>query len=131
MRRSWKLFVKAQSKIESAEFQWIIDPIDGTTNFTRRIPLFSTEIALVKNGNFILGVSNAPALKEMLYAEKGKGAYSGDKRIHVSNVKQLKESYCSTGSLKYFVQNKQGKNLFSLVNNIRRHRIFGDFLEQY
>ncbi|MBT6691350.1 inositol monophosphatase [Candidatus Parcubacteria bacterium] len=115
-----------QSK-NNSEYQWIIDPIDGTTNFTRGIPFFSTEIALMKNGKFILGVSNAPALQEMLYAEKGKGAYKDSQKISVSNIKNIKEAYSSTGSLKYFVRNKQDKNLSHLNNDIRRHRIFGDF----
>jgi histidinol-phosphatase len=56
----------------NSEFQWVIDPLDGTKNFTHHIPFFATEIALRKNGEFIVGVSNAPLLNEgeCLYAEK-------------------------------------------------------------
>lgn len=68
------------------EYLWIIDPIDGTRNYIREIPLFATEIALMKNGELILGVSNAPALKELMYAEKGFGAYLNDELVKVSEV---------------------------------------------
>ena len=55
---------------------WIIDPIDATKNYIRKIPIFGTQIALMKGDDLILGVSNAPLLNELLYAEAGKWVLS-------------------------------------------------------
>ena len=56
---------------EAAEYTWVIDPIDGTKSYMRGLPYFATELALVKQGEIIVGISNAPVLKKLLYAAKG------------------------------------------------------------
>lgn len=78
-------------------FQWIIDPIDGTTNFSHGYPFFAISIGLKKNDSMVAGVVHAPLLREMYSAEKGKGAFLNDKRISVSAVKSLKKSMLATG----------------------------------
>lgn len=113
--------------IRNEEYLWIIDPIDGTKNYMRKIPLFATQIALVKDGELILGVSNAPALKELMYAEKGSGAYCNGHRIRVSTIKDLNKSYMLFGGVEYFEQHNSFKNLVSLINNTQGHRGIGDF----
>jgi histidinol-phosphatase len=113
--------------IKKKEYLWIIDPIDGTKNYIRKIPLFATQIALIKNGELILGLSNAPALKELMYAEKGKGAYCNGRRIQVSTIRELDKSYMLFGGVKYFEQHNMLKNLLSLINNTQGHRGIGDF----
>lgn len=113
--------------IEKKDYLWIIDPIDGTKNYLRKIPLFATQIALMKRGKLILGVSNAPLLKEMLYAEKGSGAYFNGSKIQVSPIKELDESYMLFGGVEYFKKYGLLKNLISLIENTRGHRGIGDF----
>ncbi|MCL4365843.1 inositol monophosphatase [Patescibacteria group bacterium] len=63
---------------------WVIDPLDGTTNFSRNIPFFSTSVALVKDDTVVLGVTFNPLSNELFYAEKGKGAYLNGNQINVS-----------------------------------------------
>ncbi len=68
-----------------SEYTWFIDPVDGTHNFMKGIPLFGVNIALMKNEEIILGVMNLPALDMFLVAEKGKGCFINDKKVHVSD----------------------------------------------
>jgi myo-inositol-1(or 4)-monophosphatase len=74
-----------------SEFNWIIDPIDGTSNFMHGIPHFAISIALEKNGEIISGIVCDPIKNEMFYAEKGRGAYLNNRRIRVSSRKNLEE----------------------------------------
>ena len=113
---------------EDAEYNWLIDPIDGTKSFVRRYPFFSTQIALMKNGELILGVSNAPEFNEMAYAEKGYGAYLNGERISVSDINTLKQSTVSTGNLvNIAAKPTQWQNLGKLIQKINRIRGYGDF----
>lgn len=111
----------------NSEFIWIIDPIDGTFNFMRRVPLFATQLALMKDNELILGISNAPASNEMLWAEKGEGAFLNGKKIKVSTVDKLSRSYLSFGVLKQFQKTKQLDNLTDLISKTFSHRGIGDF----
>lgn len=72
---------------------WVVDPLDGTTNFRVHNPLFSVSIALYYKGNPQLGVVYAPYLNELFVAEKGKGATLNSKPVHVSKTSQLKKSF--------------------------------------
>ena len=63
------------SRGEDAEYLWLVDPIDGTKAFIREYPMFSTQIALMRRGELVLGVSSAPVYGELAYAERGRGAY--------------------------------------------------------
>jgi len=110
-----------------SDFRWVIDPIDGTKNYIRKIPLFATQIALIKNDEVILGVSNAPALKELMYAEKGNGTFLNGKRVVVSTIANLSDSYFCFGGLNYFEKHNYIDALLSLVKSSRRHRGIGDF----
>lgn len=110
-----------------SEYLWIIDPIDGTKNYIRKIPMFATEIALMKNNELILGVSNAPVMNELLYAERGKGAYCNGKKIRVSSRRNLKDSFMSFGGINYFEKLNLIENLLKLGNSMQGRRGFGDF----
>jgi histidinol-phosphatase len=114
-----------QSKGRSS-YTWIIDPIDGTKNFVRRIPLFGTQIALMKNDQLILGVSNLPAMQELLYAEKGVGAFLNDTPINVSEVSDLSSAQVSIGGLNHFDQIDQMEGILRVVRATARIRGFGD-----
>jgi len=114
-------------KSGSSEYTWIIDPIDGTKNYIRKIPMFATEIALMENNELILGVSNAPALCELLYAERGRGTYCNGKKISVSTMKKLKDSFMSFGGINYFEKINLLENLLKLSGMMQGRRGFGDF----
>lgn len=91
-----------KTKKKSSPYMWIVDPIDGTKNFARKIPLFAVSIALYKNGKPLIGVVHNPALNETFWAEKGKGAFkcsSWEKphRIKVSKTKKLEDAILATG----------------------------------
>jgi len=109
-----------------SEFLWIIDPIDGTKNYVRQVPLFATQLALMQDGEIILGVSNAPAMGELMYAQKGQGSFFNGEPVHVSKVQALNESYLSYGSLFCFSRLDVLDGLLRLENDTRAHRGFGD-----
>ena len=111
----------------TSPYMWIIDPIDATKNFIRKIPIFGTQIALMKGEELILGVSNAPLLNELLYAEKGNGAYFNDEPIKVSTVSQPDEAMICHGGLKWFTEKGFLTGICNLINDTARSRGFGDF----
>ena len=76
---------------------WIIDPLDGTTNFVHGIPAVGTSVALWREGRVELGIINMPILGECFHARRGSGAWSGDVRLHVSSAVYLQESVVATG----------------------------------
>ena len=75
--------------------RWILDPIDGTKNFTRGIPAWATLIALERDGEVVCGVASAPALGHRWWAARGEGAYRDGERLHVSQVARLEEATVS------------------------------------
>ena len=77
--------------------EWIIDPIDGTTNFSHGYPFFAISMGLREGNILVGGVVYAPALQELYIVEKGKGAFLNGKSIHVSHVESLKKSMLATG----------------------------------
>src|SRR6266481_7626658 len=77
--------------------RWIVDPLDGTTNFLHGIPHFSISIALERDGEIVAGVVYEPTRNEMYSAEKGFGAYVNDRRLRVSARRQLGEAVVGTG----------------------------------
>jgi myo-inositol-1(or 4)-monophosphatase len=82
------------------EYTWIIDPLDGTFNFTRATPLFGTMIALARNDKIILGGTTLPMFQETYIAWQGGGAWKNGQRISCSTQSELKESYgCGYASL--------------------------------
>ena len=70
----------------ASEYKWIIDPLDGTHNYARRLPIFGTSIALEHKGKVVLGVISLPYFDEFYTAERGKGSYFNGEKIHVSNT---------------------------------------------
>lgn len=80
-----------------AECLWIIDPLDGTTNFAHHLPIFAVSIAFAFNGNIITGIVLNPATGELYTAAEGEGAYLNGIPIHVSTTEKLSESLLVTG----------------------------------
>jgi histidinol-phosphatase len=114
-----------------AESVWLVDPIDGTKSFVRDCPFFSTQIALMRGGQFVLGVSCAPAYGELAWAERGGGAFLDGKRISVSAVKSLDAAIVSTGNLKTLAASAAWSRFGGLIGGINRLRGYGDFVHYH
>src|SRR4030095_15496972 len=102
-----------------SEFKWIIDPLDGTTNFAHGYPLFCTSIALEYRGEIVLGAVYEPHLKELFIAEKGAGATLNGEKLKVSETSDLKKALLSTG-FAYNVRETKENNLNHFQNFIMR-----------
>lgn len=89
--------IKALEDASCAEYLWIVDPVDGTTNFVHGFPFFSVSIALAHKGEVIVGVVYDPNRDELFVAEKGKGAYVRGRRTHVAPEERLIDSLVATG----------------------------------
>ena len=122
-------FIGEEYGIEEGEspYLWIIDPIDATKNYIRKIPIFGTQIALMKGEELILGVSNAPLLNELLYAEAGSGAFLNGEPITVSSVTHPEDAMVCHGGLKWFIEKGIFSGVYNLINDTARTRGFGDF----
>ena len=88
---------QAIADVKDSEYLWIVDPIDGTTNFVHGFPFFCVSIALAYRGEVIVGVIYDPVSDELFVAEKGKGAYVHGKRLAVSKEQTLSQSLLATG----------------------------------
>ena len=114
-----------------AESVWLVDPIDGTKSCVRECPFFSTQIALLRGGRFVLGVSSAPAYGELAWAEDGAGAYLNERPLRVSATSALGSSIVSTGNLKTLARSAQWGKLGALIGQISRIRGYGDFVHYH
>ncbi|MDG2107722.1 MAG: inositol monophosphatase family protein [Woeseiaceae bacterium] len=110
-----------------AEYLWLIDPIDGTKGFVRQYPFFSTQIALMHNGELILGVSSGTMMDELAWALKGQGAWLNGQRLQVSNIDDPERAAVSTGNLKSLAKSDYWSALGSIVQRADRIRGYGDF----
>jgi histidinol-phosphatase len=116
----------------SAENIWLVDPIDGTKSFVRECPFFSTQIALLRAGRLVLGVSCASAYGELAWAEEGGGAFLDGKSIHVSDVTEFGAAILSTGNIKTLAASGVGWSRFGkLVGRVNRLRGYGDFVHYH
>lgn len=88
---------KAEVKGEDPTRRWIVDPLDGTTNFLHGMPHWAVSIALEHKGEIVAGVVFDPAKDEMFVAEKGQGAWLNDTRIRVSGRTRMEEAVFATG----------------------------------
>jgi myo-inositol-1(or 4)-monophosphatase len=91
----WSEEIHADSGLHKST--WIIDPIDGTTNFVHQLPFVATSIALWNDGEPVLGVINLPVMEEVFHAVKGQGAYCNGERILVSQAGDLGSCVVATG----------------------------------
>ncbi len=114
-----------------AESIWLVDPIDGTKSFVRELPFFSTQIALLRAGELVLGVSNASAYGELAWAEKGSGAFLNEQPVRASRVSELKEAFVSTGNMKSLARGRLWERFGALVRGVGRVRGYGDFLHYH
>jgi myo-inositol-1(or 4)-monophosphatase len=98
-RPGYGFLVEESGVIEGPDktHRWIIDPLDGTTNFLHGIPQFAISIALERDGQIVTALVFNPVSNELFLAEKGHGAYLNDKRLRVANRKSMKEALFATG----------------------------------
>lgn len=80
-----------------SDYRWIIDPLDGTTNYAHNFPFYCVSIGLEYKGNMVVGAIYDPERDEMFHASKGRGAFLNGRRIHVSDENQLEKSLLATG----------------------------------
>ena len=111
----------------SGSRRWYLDPIDGTKNFVRRIPVFATLIGLEEDGEIAVGVCSAPALGMRWWASRGGGAFVNGRRIEVSGVDRLDEAQLSYDSVPGFEEHGLGAQFLALARRCQRTRGFGDF----
>ncbi|MCL4729939.1 MAG: inositol monophosphatase [Planctomycetes bacterium] len=111
--------------VTGAEWCWIIDPVDGTTNFARGFPVFAASVALCRRGRPVLGLVEAPCLRETFTAELGAGAWLNGRRLGVSRTPDLHHALLATGFS--YVRNEVQRNnvdnfgkLVLMCHDIRR-----------
>ena len=110
---------------DKAEFTWIIDPIDGTKNFIHGLMFFGTVLGLKHQGKIILGISNMPAIGELLFASKTEGTSLNGKEVHVSKIPDLESSFVNFNPSKF-----NNPKFINIVKNVDERvlnmRGFGD-----
>ena len=112
--------------------QWIVDPIDGTTNFLRGQQVWGTLIALAVDGRPVVGVVSAPALRRRWWAAQGSGAWAASpgeepQLLQVSGVRALEDAYISYNALQYWDLAGWTDRLLALTRRVWRARALGDF----
>lgn len=112
--------------------QWVIDPIDGTKNYVRGVPVWATLIGLIEDGEVVLGVVSAPALNRRWWAAAGSGAFTGRSlsqatRLSVSSVTQLSDASLSYSSLSGWRDLGVRQQFIELTDSVWRTRAYGDF----
>ncbi|BBY79539.1 histidinol-phosphatase [Mycolicibacterium pulveris] len=113
--------------------QWVVDPIDGTKNFVRGVPVWATLLALLQDGVPVLGVVSAPALQRRWWAQAGHGAHARagaepERRLSVSKVDDLESASLSFSSLSGWAALGLRERFIELTDDVWRVRGFGDFL---
>ena len=112
--------------------RWIVDPIDGTKNFVRGVPVWATLISLAVDDEVVLGVVSAPLLQRRWWASSGNGAWTGRSLLkavpcHVSDVRRLEDASLSYASLHGWEERGLLDDFVSLTRRVWRTRAYGDF----
>ena len=116
----------------SSPRQWVIDPIDGTKNFIRGVPVWATLIALLDQGEPVVGLVSAPALNRRWWAHRDGGAFTGRsiaraQRISVSPVSRLEDASLSYSSLSGWKERGLREGFLAMTDQVWRTRAYGDF----
>jgi histidinol-phosphatase len=108
-------------------YRWIIDPVDGTRNFVRGIPIWANLVGLEYKGEPILGVASVPVLKQLYRALRGEGSFRDDRPLRVSTVASLSEAIMFYSSISWFIKAGRRDVFLDLAARTQRQRGFGDF----
>jgi histidinol-phosphatase len=109
------------------EYLWLVDPIDGTKSFVKRYGMFSTQIALMHEGNLVLGVSCAPAMDETAWAFLDGGAFTANGRLKVSDTSDIAQASVSTGNIQSLAASPRWSALGRVLARADRTRGYGDY----
>lgn len=112
---------------EGAPARWIIDPIDGTKNYVRGIPVFATLIGVERGNEIVAGVASAPAMGRRWWAARGRGAFVDGRPIEVSKVTRTEDAFLLYGGLSAWRKHGRLDGLLSMAARCQRTRGFGDF----
>jgi histidinol-phosphatase len=107
---------------DGGDAKWIVDPIDGTTNYVRGVPVWATLLALEREGEVVLGLVSAPALRRRWWALRGEGAYADGERCRVSGIARIEECAVSTTSAR-----RMPDGWRTIVQRAWSNRGLGDF----
>jgi histidinol-phosphatase len=121
-----------QGSVGHSQRRWIVDPIDGTKNFVRGVPVWATLISLEVDGEIVVGVVSAPQLQRRWWASTGTGAWTGRSlhkatQIHTSDVRRLEDASLSYSSLSGWDDRGRLEDFLSLSRRCWRTRAYGDF----
>ena len=108
-------------------WRWVIDPIDGTSNYVKGVPIWATLIALQHRGATVLGIASAPALGRRWWAAKGLGAFADGHPIHVSSVHDLAAAHLAHPDVASWFEYGRGERFVALSRRVWRSRGLGDF----
>jgi len=111
----------------NADWRWIVDPIDGTKNFARGVPVWATLLSLQHAGEETCAVVSAPALGRRWWAQRGEGARCNDRPLHVSSVARLEDATLSFTDVRDFAAYGWEAGFARLAAAVRITRGFGDF----
>jgi len=112
----------------NSEWTWVIDPIDGTSNYVRGVPVWATLIALVhRDMGPVIGVASAPAMHSRWWGMRDGGAFCNGSPIHVSGVSELLDAHASITPNTAWNSAGKSQNIHRLQQNVKRVRGFGDF----
>jgi histidinol-phosphatase len=106
--------------------RWVIDPVDGTKLYAEGIPLWTTLIALEVDGRAVVGVADAPAIGDRYHAIRGSGAWRADRRLHVSDVSSLSESFVAHSGMEEWIAGGRTEALARVAAHARRTRGLSD-----
>ena len=115
----------AQDK--NTEYLWLIDPIDGTKSFVKRYGMFSTQIALMHNGELIVGVSCAPAMNELMWAIRDGGAFDENGQLSISDISSIEQASISTGNIQSLAASQGWAALGKILARTNRTRGYGAY----
>ena len=115
---------EGSSEQRTAEFTWVIDPIDGTHNYMHGVPMFAVAIAVKHHDEHIVGVTYLPLTKEMFHGVKGNGAFKDGQQVHCSDTKNLSDAFLSVETTRRMQPEEQQRHL-ALSRSIFRSRSIG------
>jgi len=121
-------FISEESKkqMNNSDYTWYIDPLDGTTNYSIKNPIFAVSITIAYKKEVVEGVIFMPYLKQLFYVKKGQGAYLNNKKIHVSKQNKIHKSILMLGFAHRLSAMREGLNIFREIRPyVANVRIFG------
>ncbi|MBA3653288.1 MAG: histidinol-phosphatase [Actinobacteria bacterium] len=110
-----------------ADWRWIIDPIDGTANYLRGVPIWATLIALQHLGEIVVGVVSAPAMPRRWWGSRGDGAFADGVAMRVSKVAAVEDGFLTSDGYTSWHEHGKGDQFMALAGRFWRTRGFGDF----